>query len=468
MTDAPATETAKPVKRRGAVVGGGLAIFLLIIAILPAIIAATPLRNTLLNQSIDDAQLYASADEMSAGWFSPVSMRRLTIVRTDSSALRIDIDRLETADTLTGLWWSRPQLGHMQVDRPNVNIRIAETDLSSLGAIDAAASPSASMGEFDATVRQARIVVQRESLRSAVIDVDQINLDVRVRSGSHGRILTVAPGRVLDHITLTPELCDQGLQLVAPILAESFLVTGDVSVDISRFRVMLDSQTGDEERVSPIEIEGQLHLHQVTTAVKSPLLQEITRLVAISLRTRETKSIRVLDNSEVQFRVVDKRVYHEGFSFVLPDISDNLIVRTQGSVGLDETLDLTVAIELPSRLTHGIPVIRELTRKPIELRIVGTLDQPRIAIPGGRNVWDELAARLAAPKDGTMPPDKSLPDAINSLLDGTVGDSERALKSVPGSILDIIRAARKADEDRKRRNADRQARPVPSTDLPTQ
>jgi hypothetical protein len=82
--------------------------------------------------------------------------------------------------------------------------------------------------------------------------------------------------------------------------------------------------------------------------------------------------IRLVADSEIHFELRDGRLHHEGKRIGIPDIDPELVVRSRGSIGIDETLDLH--LELP-RLRK-----RNRDQGPLQAHVTGTLREPKIAI----------------------------------------------------------------------------------------
>ncbi len=77
----------------------------------------------------------------------------------------------------------------------------------------------------------------------------------------------------------------------------------------------------------------------------------------------------------VEFEVVDGRVHHSGLALLLPHGEDSIEIVFSGSVGLDETLDLNLAVKLPEGLM-GKGVVRDaLTREPVQFAVGGHLNR---------------------------------------------------------------------------------------------
>ena len=91
-------------------------------------------------------------------------------------------------------------------------------------------------------------------------------------------------------------------------------------------------------------------------------------------------------------------------------------------------------------------MLGRLTAEPLEFRLTGTLDDPRIQFPEGRNLLDEVTARLLKP-DETNPP-TSIEGAVGNLLQGLASgkDGKPDPEKTTTGILNLIEAFRKKDE----------------------
>ena len=72
--------------------------------------------------------------------------------------------------------------------------------------------------------------------------------------------------------------------------------------------------------------------------------------------------------------MADGRVEHRDLVFRLK----NTTVETSGSVGLDQSLDMMVAISLSGSLLGNGPLAEAIRQHPIRLPLRGTLSHPRI------------------------------------------------------------------------------------------
>jgi len=445
-----------------ALCGSGL-LLALIVTFLPGILAASPYRNVLIQGSAHPHNLEGSSRSASAAWWSTIRVNGLTLRRTDET-LNIDVDEIVTERTLFDLLLVRPDIGLVTLERPTVRLQIPDRLKTGEGEPEfdpvLAQRP---VPDLSCVVRHGAIVIHSSAGSDPVVAIDDLSLTARAEHGPVGPELVVAPTVLFDRRTLTPELCNQGLQLVAPVLADAAFITGDMTVELDEFRIPLQKMPS-AERNRRMRIAGRVRLHDVETGLKNPVLAAVAELIATVTGNRQVEVIRVADETLVEFQVEDGRVHHEGLTLVIPEISDELLIRTRGTVGLDETIDIQVTINLPARVTARIPVLGSLTQAPLELTLTGTLSNPRVSLPAGRDILDELANRLTSP-NGESPdqPAPTLSGAIGTVVDGLNADrtGKPDIEKTARGIFDIIRATR----DQKKKSstpAAESAEPVPN------
>ena len=76
-----------------------------------------------------------------------------------------------------------------------------------------------------------------------------------------------------------------------------------------------------------------------------------------------------IQDQQVNFRVVDGRVYHQGMQFQVGDV----VMRTEGSVGLDETVALVVHVPIQDKWIEGQALLVGLKGQSLTIPISGTL-----------------------------------------------------------------------------------------------
>jgi hypothetical protein len=55
-----------------------------------------------------------------------------------------------------------------------------------------------------------------------------------------------------------------------------------------------------------------------------------------------------------------------------------MIVRTEGSVGLDESLDIVATVFFSDQLVSRFPVLGQFQERPLQIPIQGTLRKPAV------------------------------------------------------------------------------------------
>lgn len=413
----------------------GLAILILC---LPWIVAATPLRDALIRAALANPHLSASTRSASLGWFSSVRISELRIARDDGQ-FQLDIQRVETEKPWLKIWWELPAIGQITVDRPTVAV-VASSIPREAESQPAGGSHRRERPHLSVVVNDANLSVVVPPQEQPVVKLDGLNFSVRIEPQGDGRRLIIDPATVFNHRQLTEEMCDRGLQLFAPVLADAARVEGEVSLQIDSFEMPLDQPSGTP-LVEQVEFTGQLRLHQVTTGVKNPLINNIAKFVAGLLRVEMPRHIRIADEATVRFELRDGRVFHEGLAFGLPEVSPDLVIRTSGTVGLDETVDLLVEIPLPLNLLTDGPIARRLSERPLTLRVSGTLADPKVRLPDGEGVLKELASRLLN-DPGAVQQEGDLAGSILKLMGEIVDERRNENGELETPLLDRLRQRR--------------------------
>jgi hypothetical protein len=167
------------------------------------------------------------------------------------------------------------------------------------------------------------------------------------------------------------------LKYIAPVLAGATQSDGQFSLQLSGARVPLaDSKQAD--------VAGQLTVHSVRV-VPGPMAKQWVELAqqveAIAKRRdlasvgqRQPVKLLTIQDQQVNFRVVDGRVYHQGMQIQIGDVA----LTTEGSVGLDETVALVVRVPIQDKWIEGQAMLVGLKGQSLAIPISGTLRQPRM------------------------------------------------------------------------------------------
>jgi translocation and assembly module TamB len=144
------------------------------------------------------------------------------------------------------------------------------------------------------------------------------------------------------------------------------------------------------------DVAGQLAVHAVRV-VPGPMAKQWVELAqqveAIAKRRdlaalgqRQPVTLLSIQDQQVNFRVVDGRVYHQGMQFQVGDV----VMRTEGSVGLDETLALLVHVPIQDKWIEGQALLVGLKGQSLTIPISGTLRQPRMDQSAVANLSQQL------------------------------------------------------------------------------
>jgi hypothetical protein len=348
------------------VLGILLILLMVLIAAAPWVVAHTGLRDYAINEIIASPTVKESSESASFGWFSPLSIHELHLLSTNG---HVDIQAKDIASEQSPyqLWSKAPDLGTIKVDKPHVTLELP---------LDVLVPERHSRLEptYTAIVKDAALTVRLAGQDEPAIDVDDINMTARVEKAEQGRVLTLDPVVIFDRRKLSPKRANGLLHLFDATMSDTSDISGEYSLSLDKLRIPIGIPR--DEVVKRMEMEGKLVLHQVSTDVKNPMVQAMVHVIADMNGKRASDVMRLAQDAEVHFWARDGRLYHEGLRIGLPDIDPSLQITSQGSVGLDKTLDLYV--DLP-RLDKAL--LKE--KGPAKCRITGTIDNPKITVKDG-------------------------------------------------------------------------------------
>jgi hypothetical protein len=184
--------------------------------------------------------------------------------------------------------------------------------------------------------------------------------------------LIVPPGRCLDRVVLTRQLCDRWVKWLVPLIGQSTQTQGLVSVDLAGARLPLSDLFGGEA-------SGQVifeNLESTPGEQVRPLMNLIVKLQsAIDPRFAfGDKAVLLRVRPEpVSVRLADRRLWHEG----LVMDAGQLVIRSGGSVGADGTLAMVVEVAFRGDIAGATPVVGQLLRTPLAIPLKGTVHRPQ-------------------------------------------------------------------------------------------
>ncbi len=242
-----------------------------------------------------------------------------------------------------------------------------------------AAKLEAQLGQGAVRIRPCQIPISEGHLTSTA--------SVRLQPAPYE--LLVPAGPLLHQVRISPEMCDRALKYIAPVLADATRTEGRFSVELEGGRIPLeDPARGD--------LAGKLVIHQVEV-LPGPLAREFILLgkTIEALAHRQPPPVALEENASplmqiekqtVDFRLVEGRVYHRGMQMR----AGNVMLRTHGSVGLDQTLALVAEVPIQDKWLGQDPIARTLSGQTVQVVIHGTFQRPQL----DRRAVQQLAAQM--------------------------------------------------------------------------
>lgn len=201
-------------------------------------------------------------------------------------------------------------------------------------------------------------------------------------------LLILAKGPLARDVVLTKEVCAGGLKFIVPMLADAVEAEGRFSIDLDGASVPL---------AAPAEshLSGRLTVHSIELT-PGPLtgqflalagqLELIFRGGGLAGRAADTK-VTMRENQQIIFRMANGRIYHQGLELT----AAGAVIRTSGSVGIDETLDLVVELPIQEKWIGRDTRLAPWRNRVVRIPIRGTLSRPKV----DTRVLGDVAAQIA-------------------------------------------------------------------------
>ncbi len=424
----PGTRSGRITIRVVAMLVGLLA---LIALFLPRVVCSTGILETAVNRELSKQHLALKIGSPRIGWFRKLQLDEIE-VSDERQFFQLKAKQLQGNRTLGQWLWDRSQLGTFVLDSPTLTI-----DLEKLPERVAASAPSpkpteggkAPPPDLRFELRNGTILVRSPGAAEPETLVDQCNVQVELANHEGRSTLTILPGTPLQRVNLTPALCDVGLKFVAPIVSDVAWTRGEVSLELDQCQIPLDAPAA-------AAVQGRVTLHAVETGLKNPLSQQLVQMIANVVKKQPPEAVRLADQSVIEFLVQDQKVQHSGLAFGFPELSPDLVVRTQGTVGFDKQIDLLAEIPLPTKLLGDRPLAQVLGDKPLSLPITGTLDAWKVGAGEGQLAEQLLGKLMESPSLQNL----STEDVLQALQQMRQRSQER--RETSGPLLERLRTRR--------------------------
>jgi hypothetical protein len=276
------------------------------------------------------------------------------------------------------------------------------------------------------------LVLRQHHRKEPIIAVHGINLNMQVENTAKGRVLVFKPVEVFKKTKLNLGVANSLMKYISPDVHSDRQVTGEISLSLSKVRVLLG--LAEEEEVKQLEAEGKLTLHQVASEIKSPMWQGLIRMLADMHGKKPSNVIRLVEESEIHLKMRDGRLHHDGQRIGFPEIDPELVISSRGSMGIDETLDLY--LEMPRLLRD------KRDKGPLQCQVTGSITEPKIAIKDA-----PLAIKLKGGDKAALTVDNvnlsfSVEDAKNgrmlTLAPVTIFEKQKLTPEVADQLLHLI------------------------------
>ncbi|MEZ6049489.1 MAG: hypothetical protein R3C11_28705 [Planctomycetaceae bacterium] len=209
---------------------------------------------------------------------------------------------------------------------------------------------------------------------SLTVAEGRVNLSPHVRFDQASPTLHLDPTRAIENLRLTPELCSEFLQYVAPMLADVTQIEGHFSMDLNSAQIPLFTPessdiTGTLE-VQQAEVRSGQMANQLTLLVKQ--VKNIINRGSIAGNGNVNNTWIVMPQQESEFRVTGGRVYHKKLEFQV----DDAVIYTTGSVGFDNSLNLVAEIPLQEKWLGNNRLLASMKGQILRVPISGNLKAP--------------------------------------------------------------------------------------------
>lgn len=173
--------------------------------------------------------------------------------------------------------------------------------------------------------------------------------------------LTLPAGPLMENVQIDPTMCSTLLKFIAPVMAGVTSAQGSFSIAMDSCRVPLtDPKKSD--------LAGRFIIHSVQIG-PGPLIREFAVLLG-----RESPA-KLKQESVIAFKMRNGRVEHKNLELIFPDLT----IRTEGSVGLDQTISLVAEMPIPPKWLAGNPVAQKaFAGQVLRIPVKGTLSKPQL------------------------------------------------------------------------------------------
>lgn len=415
--------------------------------ILPTALMKTSYRDAFLNEKLEDSGLTIESKSGSGSWFTPLTLQDVEL-KDEAGHIHLKVKTIQLGKSLLGMMLDN-DLGRITIVQPDLKIALDEdgnlplkTPEEEPGDENSDKAPGVDW-DLEFEVQNAAFALSVPWRRLPIVDVIDVDVEGAVTTSADGRFLTIEPIQIFDHEPLSQAQSEQNLALIAPVLSQSTALEGEVSVRVDGTRIRLD-----QEPLSVFPIRGTAVFHTVAARLKDEWAIQVAQMLKRPIAGGVPNRLEIARDSAVAFLVDDVGIHHNGLGFLLPEISTGMVIQSSGMVGLDESLDLALSLQLPQMIPKNpfTAALSNLVSAPFQLTVTGTVSEPKLNTPPGFDMIDQLS-RNADPYNYS-PEAKPVSDSVMDLISGAASpNKQQAQQDLPGNVLELIRSIKKAKEN---------------------
>ena len=440
---------------------------------LPWLLSSPSRMSKLVADAVPTLQAAVRFGSVKLGWMGPLVFEDIHVVPHDGRREPASIKRVELSHGLAGILLSLGDLGRVRVEGIDATVEFDADRNSNLKGLfsPALAGPGAVArppnGKPGAVRMQLDVVGAVVRMIGPWADDPWVSDPIHVRAtlapatdGTRSE-WTVEPVQLLADAKLEPAVAQGVLAYIAPVMAGATRTSGRFSLRINGATLPVGATEGGH-------LSGVLAMHAVDLG-PGPLAQRAIESLPFNLPIPQ--SIRIADESHVEFQLADRRMSHKGLAFGVPlaNPGQRLDIRSSGSVGLDDkSLKLKLELPIPADLPQDKPLLAALSGRTFSVGVGGVLGEPRIDFDGSLRanaggVVAELIDRLrgsggpqtarqpAGPSRPLAPPapawKPNAPAGQDSETAATANPAKPAAATLDSTKLDPAKTAEAPDGD---------------------
>ncbi len=416
--------------RTGVTTSATVGVLVTVALAIPTVIHHTSYRDVILNQALQEHGFSGHSARSTGGWLAEFEYHDITFTGAKDQ-IQGHVEVLKTGESIVSHILGK--LPTVTFIRPKLRISL---DNDGKLPLESHRNPGDTALAFE--TQDAEIILDVPWREIPIVEIDDIDLRGRIQQGEDGRWLTLEAIDVLKQAKLSDRHTQQNLALIAPVLSQTTSLSGEVSARINPLRIRIDDDAPDDQPL----LSGSVQIHSLNAQLRKKWSRDIVNIIGRFSQTPVPAQMDLVSQSTVDFEVRADGIYHSGFSLLLPEVSNGLTVTSSGMLYLDETVDLALHVQMPMLRKSASPFLNAIARvaqAPMQLRVTGTVSDPKIMTSDGVSLPAEIVNRVNPALHMEDP--KSVAGAVNQIIQaGATETAEQRKRKLQGRIFGLIRS----------------------------